>query len=122
MKHALLLVLLAACDTDTERDRDQLATQLTHGDPSRGRELIRDYGCGSCHTIPGVPGATSQVGPSLEGLVHRAYLAGHFPNTAEHLVRWIREPQAMDPGNAMPDMAVTDPDASDIAAYLYTLY
>ena len=42
-------------------------------------------------------------------------------NTPANLVRWIREPQAVVPGNAMPDMGVSEADARDIAAYLYTL-
>jgi cytochrome c len=37
------------------------------------------------------------------------------------MVRWIRDPQQVVPGNAMPDMAINQPDARDIAAYLYTL-
>jgi cytochrome c1 len=42
-------------------------------------------------------------------------------NTPPNLVRWIREPQAVVPGNAMPNMGVSEVDARDIAAYLYTL-
>src|SRR5205085_1328399 len=62
MKAALLLVLvlaLAACD-----DKERLAGAATGGDPTHGRKLIRTYGCGTCHEIPGSPGATGTVGPS----------------------------------------------------------
>jgi cytochrome c2 len=44
--------------------------------------------------------------------------SGFFP---DNLVKWLRQPQNVVPGNAMPDMGVTPQDARDIAAYLYTL-
>jgi putative membrane protein len=121
---APLLVLLlapAGCDLDAERDPEHLAIALTGGDPDRGPDAIRRYGCGSCHDIPGVPGADSLVGPPLTSFSRRTYLAGRFPNTGETLIRWIERPQEMNPGSAMPDMGVTPEDAADIAAYLYTL-
>lgn len=33
------------------------------GDANSGHELISDYGCGSCHSIPGIAGANGNVGP-----------------------------------------------------------
>ena len=42
-------------------------------------------------------------------------------NSPANLVRWIRDPQGVVPGNAMPNMGVSDAEARDIAAYLYTL-
>jgi cytochrome c len=110
------LLALAACGDD-----DTTARALTHGDPARGKQAIRRYGCGTCHEIPGVGGATSHVGPSLRTIGSRLYLAGRLTNTPDHLIEWIRHPQAVEPGNVMPDMAVTEADARDIAATLYTL-
>lgn len=49
------------------------------------------------------------------------YIAGLLTNTPEHMVRRIMDPPAVDPRTAMPDMDVTEDDARDIAAYLYTL-
>jgi cytochrome c1 len=37
------------------------------------------------------------------------------------MIRWIQHPQEVDLKNAMPNMDVTDQDARDIAAFLYTL-
>ena len=34
---------------------------LTGGDPFRGRELIRGYGCDSCRTIPGIVTADAHI-------------------------------------------------------------
>jgi cytochrome c len=37
------------------------------------------------------------------------------------MIRWVQTPQAIDPKGGMPDMGVSDRQARDIAAYLYTL-
>jgi cytochrome c2 len=91
------------------------------GSARRGPERIAQYGCPACHTIPGVKDAQGNVGPPLTRIGERTYIAGMLRNTPANLVRWIREPQAVIPGNAMPNMGVTEADARDIAAYLYTL-
>ena len=91
------------------------------GDPERGRLLLRQYGCGSCHTIPGVAAAKGNVGPPLEKIGMRVYLGGVLPNTPENMVRWIRDPQQYAPRTAMPDMQVPEQHAADMVAYLYRL-
>lgn len=95
--------------------------QVPGGNAAQGRQAIVAYGCGSCHTIAGVPGANGQVGPPLTGVGGRAYIAGMLPNTPENLITWIQNPQAVVPGNAMPNLGVSEGDARDIAAYLATL-
>jgi cytochrome c2 len=93
-----------------------------HSPPSTieaGRRLIASYGCGSCHTIPGVPGANAMAASPLKCFYQRTYIAGHLPNTKENLIRWIQNPQQLDPGNAMPDLGVSKDEASDMADYLY---
>jgi cytochrome c len=84
-----------------------------------GRRLIIRYGCGACHSIPGVPGARTTVGPPLAQFYEQTYIAGQLPNTEENLIRWIQNPQQIVPGDAMPDLGVTADEAKDIAAYLY---
>jgi cytochrome c1 len=101
-------------------DAGHPAKVVTGGDPTRGRAAVARYGCGGCHVIPGIPGAQGRVGPPLTEFGERAYVAGRLPNAPEALVRWIRDPQAVSPGTAMPDLGVTEPHARDIAAYLYT--
>ncbi len=91
------------------------------GDAERGRLLLRQFGCGTCHRIPGVVAARGEVGPPLDGLARRVYLAGMLPNTPDNLARWIRAPQAFDPRTAMPDMQVGEAHARDMVAYLATL-
>ena len=91
------------------------------GDPERGRIALQQYACVTCHVIPGVTGAIHPVGPSLEGLAHRKYLAGVLPNSREAMVQWLRFPQRIAPGTAMPDLGVSAQDAADLAAFLETL-
>jgi len=91
------------------------------GDAERGKRAIEQYACVTCHRIPGIVGAHAPVGPPLERIATRQLIAGFIANTPENMVRWLREPQTMHPRTAMPDLGVTARDASDIAAYLYTL-
>ena len=91
------------------------------GNPDEGRLLLRQYGCASCHQIPGVAAAIGNVGPPLEGVARRVYLGGVLPNTPENMQRWIRDPQRFDPLTAMPSMQVTEAHARDMVAYLYRL-
>jgi putative membrane protein len=116
---ALLLFLLAGCQRGNALSAAD-AARLTGGDPARGRVAIREYGCGTCHTIGGVPGAAGLVGPPLTGLGSRAYVAGVLTNTPGNLARWIESPREVDSLTAMPDLGVSAASARDIAAYLYT--
>lgn len=86
--------------------------------PSRATTEIDGYGCTGCHTIAGI-NSSAQVGPELKEFAQRRYIAGRLPNTPANLIRWIRDPQGVDPGNVMPNLGVSQRDARDIAAYLY---
>jgi cytochrome c2 len=91
------------------------------GDPKRGAALIRHYGCGGCHTIPGIGNANGVVGPPLTKWSQRMIIAGFMRNRPSNLIPWIQNPQAILPGVDMPNMGITRKQAADIAAYLYTL-
>jgi cytochrome c len=93
----------------------------TGGDPHRGRELIVKFDCGSCHVIPGIQHAIGTVGPPLTDIARRTMIAGEVPNTPVNMVRWIQSPQSIEPGTAMPTLGLTEQEARDVAAYLYTL-
>jgi cytochrome c len=114
-----LAAFCAACDGPSRAERE--AAAMTGGDPRRGRALVGTYGCGTCHAVPGVPGATGTVGPPLAGIAARSFVAGRLENTPANLIRWLRAPREVDPATAMPDMGVTERDAKDLAAYLETL-
>lgn len=87
----------------------------------QGRDDIQYYGCGSCHTIPGVPGAHATVGSPLNKMGLRTYIAGTLPNSSHNLALWIQHPRSVHPGTAMPELEVTPADAKDIAQYLEEL-
>ena len=91
------------------------------GDTHRGQQALYAYGCGSCHTIPGVRDANAKVGPPLSNIAQRGYIGGELANNPDNLVRWIMNPQAVEPGTAMPNLNVNEATARDMAAYLYDL-
>lgn len=91
------------------------------GDAEAGRRALSQYLCATCHRIPGVTGANKHVGPPLDGIGSRKYLAGVLTNTPENMIRWLQGPQQVDPLSAMPDLGVREQDARDMAAYLSTL-
>ncbi len=91
------------------------------GDVAAGRKALQQYLCATCHVIPGIVGANRHVGPPLAGIASRQYIAGVLPNTPANMLRWLRNPTEVDPLSAMPDLGVSEQDARDIAAFLYTL-
>jgi cytochrome c2 len=118
------LLIAAALSGGCLRDADVQAEAraLTHGgEPARGHALIQQYGCGSCHEIPGVRGANGSVGPSLATMRQRSFVGGVLPHTPENLLRWIQDPPKVDSLTAMPNLGVSERDARHIAAYLYAL-
>ena len=121
MPGRLLLIALAVsgCDRGAALSAREAAQLTGGGDDRRGAEAIRRFGCGACHTIPGIPGASGQVGPPLAGIGARSYIAGVLVNTPDDMVRWIVNPPAADSLTAMPALDVTTSEARDIAAYLY---
>jgi cytochrome c len=110
----LVFVSVGACG------RSEPEGVVLPGDPERGRHVIARVGCGACHRIDGIPGAVSSVGPSLDQVLSRRYIAGQVPNTTGNLLRFIRMPQATVPKTAMPDLNLSDREARDVVAYLHT--
>ena len=119
---ALLLTVVVAVALPPllgARDREKMAQALTGGNPRNAPSLLRQYGCAGCHTIPSLRGADGKVGPPLTEIRARVYIAGHLPNTADNLIRFVVSPQSMVPGTAMPDTGLNEAQAHDVAAYLY---
>jgi cytochrome c len=95
--------------------------QVPGGSPRLGAVDIQRFGCGACHVIPGIRGASGKVGPPLTDFAERGYIAGQLPNNGPNLIRWIMDPKDVEPGTDMPDLGVSERQAQDIAAYLFTL-
>jgi cytochrome c oxidase subunit 2 len=102
------------------------------GDPTVGAQLIQQKGCPACHTIPGIPGANGTIGPNLgshdnyppvgQRPMIATYPNGVVPNTGPaDLKAWIMNPPALKPGTLMPNLGLTDEEATNIVAYLETI-
>lgn len=106
---AIAILLLAACSREKSH-----AT-------NHAKAAIEKYGCTACHSIPGIAGPKGMVGPPLDHMGARQFIAGKVENNAQNMARWIENPQSIDPQNAMPNLGVMPQDAKDIAAYLESL-
>lgn len=111
----VLAAAVAGCSTSG-------AVAIPGGDPARGAQAIAAMGCGACHHIGGIPGANGMVGPPLDNVGERGILAGELANSPENMVRWIRDPQSVEPTTAMPNLHIGEQSARDIVAYLYSLH
>jgi cytochrome c2 len=116
-----LVAWYEAKPVDAKPDWQEMRMTIPGASPDRGRALMKDYGCGACHIIPRVTGARGTVGPPLTAFADRAYIAGVLGNTPGGLTRWLVNPPLHSPNTAMPDLGVTEADARDMTAFLYTL-
>lgn len=112
---ALGIAMLAACTAEPD------IPLVAGGDAEQGRAAVREFDCAACHSIPGVAGARTFVGPPLDDWRRNVYIAGRFPNEPDALVRWLMDPPALAPETAMPRLGLDESQARDIAAYLYSL-
>ncbi|HEY9555837.1 MAG TPA: c-type cytochrome [Acidimicrobiales bacterium] len=115
----MLIAVLAACGAADPGG--SVVDPAAVGDVRAGRAAIETHGCASCHNIPGISGADATVGPPLDDWAQRVYIAGALVNSPEALQRWLLDPQAVEPGTAMPDVGLSEEEAADVAAYLFSL-
>ncbi len=109
------LLVLNGCKQPPD---DRVTTQAS--DEERGLAAIRRVGCGACHEIRGLDWPRGRAGPSLMGFDDKTPIAGELVNTPANLAAFIRNAPAAVPGSTMPPMPVTEAEARDIAAYLYS--
>jgi cytochrome c2 len=114
-------LVLTLCLSLTLTACSAFGSSQTSDAQKRGADLILTNGCATCHSIPGIAGARGNVGPPLDRIGTRVFIAGMLRNTPENMVRWLKNPQAIIPGNAMPNMNLNDAQARDITAYLIEL-
>ncbi len=90
-----------------------------------GKDLFRTKGCGGCHTINGY--TAGKVGPNLTHFMSRRVFAGSiFPNNAEELKAWLRNPPKQKPmmpnnGMGMPNLNLAENEITDLISFLQTL-
>lgn len=86
-----------------------------------GRELVKTLACAGCHTIQGVIAGRFPGAPDLTKVASRPQIAGVIPMNEENLKRWLKNPPAVKPGTAMPNLALDDDTVNKITQYLLTL-
>jgi cytochrome c oxidase subunit 2 len=86
-----------------------------------GEHIFMTGQCASCHRIAGTS-ANGEVGPDLSHVATRTTLAAlTIPNTPSELAAWIRNPQAIKPGDRMPDLGLSRQQIAPLVAYLDSL-
>lgn len=74
-----------------------------------GRALFAAKGCTSCHLHGAVSsGWSSEAGPNLT----------HYTNSADYLRTWLKDPQAVKPQTAMPNLQLQTAEIEALAAFL----
>lgn len=102
-------------------DKSDPPRTIAGADASHGLVVMRQVGCASCHVIPGVDWPRGLAGPSLAGFADSPMIGGQFPNQPDILVDWLIDAPSMAPSTGMPAMPLSQSEARDVAAYLYTL-
>ena len=88
--------------------------KYTGGDATKGKQLIKEVGCMSCHGVEGWEAESKKINakaaPYLKGLGSKL--------NGDWLVSWLLKPSHYNPKTIMPSFRLTKKEASDIAAYL----
>jgi len=124
-QHAHMAFVVIAEPPDVFERWIQAQRQTAHAPATeqeqRGLHLVQRTACVMCHTIRGTA-AGGRIAPDLTHFASRSTIgAGTRPRTREYLDQWIKDPQAIKPGNRMPTLGLSDADRSAIVAYLEQL-
>lgn len=111
-------VVLAACSSSPA---NQPPRTPGTADPSRGRELFIQRGCGTCHALQAA-GTTGTVGPNLNGIGSRAGERKPGMSAEEYLRESIVNPNAYVVEGYSPAMPInlitSQQDMDDLVAFL----
>jgi len=102
------------------KEQEQRAARMTRGDAENASAILVQYGCAGCHSIPGIAAPGGLAGPQLSGLSKRLYIGGAVQHTPEGLIGFIVNPKQFSSQSAMPVTGISEREARDVAAYLYT--
>lgn len=93
------------------------------GDPARGRSVFMRAPCVTCHTIAGTPAQGNVAPRPLTRFATYPTIANvdGLANNADNLRLWLRNPHALKPNTAMPNLNLSAQDIEDLTAYLLTL-
>ena len=113
LKRALGVLLcgaFASAFMGASASRAAIEQAKAKADATRGREIFLEQKCILCHKVGDSGGV---LGPELTTVGER--------KDAAWLVKYLPKPQAFDPKNKMPPVAVTGQDLDDLVAYLVSL-
>jgi len=115
---------MTAGDFDTwVADQRVAAATPAEGSPAAdGMATFLGRGCAGCHTVQGV--SNGLIGPNLTHLASRTTFAGSiFERNDANLRKWLANPQAAKPGNAMviPGGPLNPDEITKLIGYLNSL-
>ncbi len=91
------------------------------GDAAAGEKAFMTMPCGACHTIQGTQ-AKGKVGPDLTHFASRTTFAGASQVTnPDNLRAWLQDPQAVKPGNLMPNLHIPTDVINTLIPFLESL-
>ena len=92
---------------DASEKEFKLNRTFDPGDEEKGKKLFETVGCQACHTLNG---KGENHAPDLSNIAQKV--------NADWLVTWIGGPHTYNPKSKMPDLRLSEDDATDIATYL----
>ncbi len=102
-----------------EMSQEFTLTSMPQGEINRGKEIVASVGCFACHETESKDEQTTRdtlrkrQGPNFVGLGSKTSQAWIF--------NWLKNPSRYHPGTKMPNLRLTDQEASDAATYLASL-
>lgn len=124
--HALMDFVVFA---QTQQDFDKWVKAQQHPQSmatnktlEQGKQLVAQN-CIGCHAIRGAGFYyEGKKGPELTGFGQRTTIAGFLPHDEQHLLAWIKNPQAFKPGARMPKISyLDDQQMKALTQYLMSL-
>ncbi len=91
------------------------------GTAAQGEQVFMNGACIGCHTINGT-NAKGLAGPNLTHFASRSVFAGAtLQNTPADVAKWLSNPQAVKPGNLMPNLHLSQTQIDELVAFLESL-
>ncbi len=87
----------------------------------RGQQEFLQGPCAACHSVSGTS-AKGTIGPNLTHVASRqTFAGGTMEMNTENLRAWLQDPQAIKPGNLMPNLKLSGDQINALIEYLATL-
>lgn len=123
-QHANMLARVIVDPTDQFQawvTQQQAPVAALSGEAAQGEQVFLSGACVGCHTINGTT-AQGKVGPNLTHFASRNVFAGASQeNTPQNVAHWLADPQAVKPGNLMPNLHLSQDAINKLVAFLESL-